>query len=107
MQHMEVSRLGMELELQRLVTTTATAAQDESRIYNLQHSSWQCWIFNPLSKARDQTLVLMDTSQVRYCWATTGTPILGYSSPKWIMIFGFHSWEEENLRVEDTVPIRY
>ena len=39
----------------------------------LCHSSWQCWILNPLSKPRDQTQVLMDTSQVCYLWATTGT----------------------------------
>ena len=32
--------------------------------------------FNPLSKARDWTCVLMGTSQVHYYWATTGTPIL-------------------------------
>ena len=31
-------------------------------------------ILNPLSKARDGTLVLMDTSQIRFCWATVGTP---------------------------------
>ena len=30
----------------------------------LQHSSWKCWILNPLSKARDQTYILMDTTQV-------------------------------------------
>ena len=33
----------------------------------------QCWILNPLSEARYQTRVLMDTSQVRYCWAMMGT----------------------------------
>ena len=31
---------------------------------------------NPLSKARDQTHVLMDTSQNRYCWTMTGIPLL-------------------------------
>ena len=30
----------------------------------LHHSSQQCWIFNPLSKARDQTQVLMVASLV-------------------------------------------
>ena len=29
---------------------------------------------NPLSKARDWTGGLMDTSQIRFCWATVGTP---------------------------------
>ena len=28
----------------------------------------------PLSKARDQTCILMDTSLIRYLWATMGTP---------------------------------
>ena len=47
------------------------------------HSSQQCQIHNPLVKARGWTLVLMDTSQVHYHWATTGTPfflfLLNYS----------------------------
>ena len=34
------------------------------------------WILNPLIEARDPTRILMDTSWFRYCWATTGTPIL-------------------------------
>ena len=48
--------------------------QDLSYICDLCHSSWQCQILNPLNEARDQTLILMDTSQVRYHWATMGTP---------------------------------
>ena len=42
------------------------------------YSSWQCRILNPLSEARDRTCIIMDTSWVRHCWATTGT--LEYSS---------------------------
>ena len=56
---MEVSRLGVELELQ--LPATATATQDPSRICDLHHSSQHCWKLNPLGKARDQTRVLMDT----------------------------------------------
>ena len=41
---------------------------------DLHHSSQQHQILNPLSEARNQTCILMDTSQVCYCWATTGTP---------------------------------
>ena len=53
-------------------TATATATQDPSYICDLHHNSWQCWILNPLIKARDQICVLMDASLIRFCWATTG-----------------------------------
>ena len=46
----------------------------------LHHSSQQCWILSPLSKAGDRTCVLMDTSWVRYCLATMGTPYSWFSS---------------------------
>ena len=45
---------------------TAIATQDPSCTCDLHHSSWQRRILNPLSKARDGTRVLMDTSWVRY-----------------------------------------
>ena len=64
---MEVPRLRVELELQLPAYTTATAAQDPSCICDLHHSSWQYQTLNPLSEARDQTLILVDTSQVHYC----------------------------------------
>ena len=51
--HMEVPRLGVELELQLLAYATARAKEDLSHICDLHHSSWQCQILNPLSKARD------------------------------------------------------
>ena len=63
---MEVSRLVVELELQPLAYTIATETWDLSHICNLHHGSWQYQIFNPLSEARDQTRVLMVTSQVYY-----------------------------------------
>ena len=47
-------------------TATATAMLDLSHVSDLHHSSGQCWILNPLSEARDQTLILMDASQVHY-----------------------------------------
>ena len=43
---------------------TAIATQDLSCICNLCHILWQCRILNPLSKARDQTRIFMDTSWV-------------------------------------------
>ena len=72
--HMEVSRLGVELELQLPAYTTATAMADPSRVCDLHRSSRQHWILNPLSKARDRTCNLMDTSQIRFRCATMGTP---------------------------------
>ena len=69
--HIDIPRLGVESELQPLAYTTAT--QDPSHVYDLHHSSRQCWMPNPLSEARGWTYILMDTSWVDYCWATTGT----------------------------------
>ena len=62
---MEVSRLGVKSELELPAYTAATATKDLSHIRDLWHSSWQRRIFNPLSKARDGTCVLMDASQIR------------------------------------------
>ena len=61
----EVPRLGVQQELQLLTYATDTATQDPSRIFDLHHSSRQHQIFNPLSKARDQTPIKMDPNQVR------------------------------------------
>ena len=46
---------------------------DPSRVCDLHHSSRQRWIPDPLSEARDQTRVLVVTSQIRVRCATTGT----------------------------------
>ena len=73
--HMEVFRLGVELELRLMATTTATATEDLSCVCNQHHSSRQCWILNQLSEARDQTCILMYTSQICFCCTTTGMPI--------------------------------
>ena len=69
LRHMEVPRLGVESEPQLPVYTTATAMPDPSFFCKLHHSSWQHWILHPLSEASDRTHVLMDTSQICYCWA--------------------------------------
>ena len=47
---------------------------DPSHVCELHHSSRQRWILNPLSKARDQTCVLVDASQIRFHWAMLGMP---------------------------------
>ena len=51
LRHMEVSRLGVESELQLSAYTTATAMPDPSRVWDLHHSLWQCQILNPLIEA--------------------------------------------------------
>jgi len=71
--HTEVPRLGVQSELQLQAFTTATAMQDLYNVCNLHHSSRQCWILNPLSEARGQTHILMDTSQICFWWVTMGT----------------------------------
>ena len=72
--HMEVPRLGVESELQlpafttATVTATATAMWDLSRVCDLPHGSWQCWILNPLSKAGIEHLsswILVMTTEPR------------------------------------------
>ena len=40
---------------------------------NLHHNSWQRWILDLLSEAREQTHILMDTSRIHHCWVTRGT----------------------------------
>ena len=65
---------------------------DLSRVFDLHHSSWQCWILNPLSKARDQTRKLMVPSQICFRCATTGTPeayLLNYQFALWVKNCGF------------------
>ena len=63
LQCMEVSRIAVVLEQQLLAYTTAMTTPDLSRICDLHHSLKQCWILNPLNRARDQICILMDTSQ--------------------------------------------
>ena len=75
LQHMEVPRLGEKLELQLLAYTTTTATPDPNHIRNLHHGSRQRWILNLLSKASDQTLILMVPSQIHFCCAMVGTPV--------------------------------
>ena len=48
--------------------------QDPSCVCDLHHSSQQCQIPNPLSKARDRTRILIDISWLHVHCATMGTP---------------------------------
>ena len=74
LQHMEIPRLGVKLELSLPFYATATATLDPSHICDLHHSLWQPQISNPLSEARDQIHILLATSWVSFCCATAGTP---------------------------------
>ena len=89
----EAPGLGVSSELQLLAYTTATAVPDLSCICDLHHSSWQCWILNPLSEARDQTRNLIVPSRIRFRCTIAGPPHTGFLS----VLLGKHliqaSWE--------------
>ena len=48
--------------------------QDPSCVCDLHHSSWQRWILNTLSEARDGTHNLVVPSRIRFRFSTTETP---------------------------------
>ena len=50
---MEVPRLRAESELQLLAYAPATATPHPSHVCDLDNSSWQRWILNPLGEAKD------------------------------------------------------
>ena len=64
---MEVPRLGAELELQVLAYTTVTAMESELCLWPILQLTEMT---DSLREARDQTHILMDTSQIRFHWAT-------------------------------------
>ena len=65
LQHRQVPRLGFdsELRLQAIPQLQQHQIQAKSATY---HSLQQCQVLNPLSEDRDQTCILMVTSQVCY-----------------------------------------
>ena len=86
---MKVLRLRVESELQLLAYTTAIATPDLSCICDLHHSSRQHHILNLLSKARDQTRSLMDTTWIHYhcaSWILVGL-ITGNSLWFYFLVF--------------------
>ena len=87
--HMEVPRLGVELEPHLLAHTTAIATPDPSHICNQYHSSRARGILNPLNEARDRTCILMETNRVHYSWATMGTSLVLHS---WVPPAGTEIW---------------
>ena len=63
LRHMEIPGLGVESELQLQAYATAIATLDTSHICDLWHRFQQCWILNPLSRAKDWIGILIDI-----CW---------------------------------------
>ena len=75
LQHMKVPRLGRQMR------AAATAMLNKSYICDLYRSLKQCWILNPLSKARDQTYIVhLHGHCIRFLThsVTTGTPTLKF-----------------------------
>ena len=63
--HMEVPRLGVELELLLLLAyTTAMATRNPHCFCDLHDSSKQCLILNPMGEAKGWNNILMDISQI-------------------------------------------
>ena len=62
LQHMDVPGLGVASELELMsMCDHSNAGIGAASVCDLSHSFQQCWILNPLSKARDRTHILMDT----------------------------------------------
>ena len=73
---MKVPRLGVKSELQLSAYTTAPATRDLNRVFDLHHSSQERWTPDPLSEARDRIHILVDASQMCFCCATKGRPVI-------------------------------
>ena len=73
---MEISRLGVQSELQLPAYPQLRATQDPSHVCDLHHSSWQRRILIPLTEARDRTRNPVVPSRIRFHCATMGTPSL-------------------------------
>ena len=68
------SQARVKSEMKPMAYVTAIAMPNLRRICDLHHSSQQRQILKPLSEARDQTHILMDTSRIHFYSATMGTP---------------------------------
>ena len=66
LQHMEVPKLEVMLELLLPACARATAVQDLSLVCDLHPSSWQHQFLNPLIEARDRTCNLMVPSRILF-----------------------------------------
>ena len=68
---MDVPRLGVELNWS--CRCRPIPQPQQHHFCDLHHRSGQCQILSPLSEAREQTCILMDTSRVHNDSATMGT----------------------------------
>ena len=83
------SQARVKSELKLPAYTRATAMRDPSHVCHLHHSSQQCWILKPLTKARDRNCALTDTSQFWYHWAAMGTPSAHFLNRLFFVFFFF------------------
>ena len=73
---MEVTRLGVESELQLPAYATATATQDLSHVFDLHLNSQQHQILNHWARLGIEPVhILMDTSWTHFLCATMGIPL--------------------------------
>ena len=79
---MEVPKPVVKSELHLPVYATATATLDPRFICNIHCSSQQRWTLNPLSEARDQTHILMDTSWILNLLSHNRNPCFPFSKVK-------------------------
>ena len=94
--HMEVPRLGVQLELQSPAHARATETQDPSHVCNLHHSSRQRRILNPLSKARDRTRNLMVPGWIHL-------PLRHDGNSRNVIIFCIFKYNFSKLRISGRV----
>ena len=65
---------------------------DPSCTFDLHHSSWQRWIINPLSEAKDKTYILMDANQIHFHQTTMAIPTsLGRFISRYFILFAYNN----------------
>ena len=72
LQHREIPRLGVESELALLSTLQPQQCQIQATSVAHTRAQGNAGFLNPLHKARDQTHVLMDSSQILHLLSNNG-----------------------------------
>ena len=101
-QHMEVPSRGVELELQLLAYSTATATPEPSCICDLCHSLWLRQILNPLSESRGQIHMPMETRRVLNPLSHNGKACILYFYKS--LVWSRYSKTPFNSRSPDLLP---